>query len=177
MILPEEFAAQAEKSQDWRRKRIGKSICALQSEATGRQCAGLRRYHPPHGGSAADGQGDAGLLPAQVPLRPHRRVSGHQPFAVSTGQSAGRGTPQHLRGRRRRSEHLPLPGANIENILNFEKQYTGARTIRLEQNYRSTQNILDGANAVIRHNTGRKGKTLWTENGKGEIITSQDLLQ
>ena len=62
-------------------------------------------------------------------------------------------------------------GANIENILNFEKQYTGARTIRLEQNYRSTQNILDGANAVIRHNTGRKGKTLWTENGKGEIIT------
>ncbi|MFR2964408.1 MAG: 3'-5' exonuclease [Oscillospiraceae bacterium] len=68
-------------------------------------------------------------------------------------------------------------GANIENILNFEKQYTGARTIRLEQNYRSTQNILDGANAVIRHNTGRKGKTLWTENGKGGNHHRQDLLQ
>ena len=62
-------------------------------------------------------------------------------------------------------------GANIENILSFEKQYAGARTIRLEQNYRSTQNILDAANAVIRHNVGRKGKTLWTENGAGEAVT------
>ena len=62
-------------------------------------------------------------------------------------------------------------GANIENILNFEKEYDGARTIRLEQNYRSTQNILDAANAVIRHNSGRKGKTLWTENGRGEVVT------
>ena len=62
-------------------------------------------------------------------------------------------------------------GANIENILSFEKQYAGARTSRLEQNYRSTQNILDAANAVIRHNVGRKGKTLWTENGAGEAVT------
>ena len=62
-------------------------------------------------------------------------------------------------------------GANIENILSFEKQYAGARTIRLEQNYRSTQNILDAANAVIRHNVGRKDKTLWTENGAGEVVT------
>ena len=62
-------------------------------------------------------------------------------------------------------------GANNENILSFEKQYAGARTIRLEQNYRSTQNILDAANAVIRHNVGRKGKTLWTENGAGEVVT------
>ena len=54
-------------------------------------------------------------------------------------------------------------GANIENILSFEKQYPKARLIRLEQNYRSTQNILDAANAVIANNTGRKGKTLWTE--------------
>ena len=62
-------------------------------------------------------------------------------------------------------------GANIENILSFEKEYRGARTIRLEQNYRSTQNILDVANAVIRHNVGRKGKTLWTENGRGDKVT------
>ena len=55
-------------------------------------------------------------------------------------------------------------GADIGNILSFEREYKGARTIRLEQNYRSTQNILDAANAVIRHNQGRKGKTLWTEN-------------
>ena len=62
-------------------------------------------------------------------------------------------------------------GADISNILSFEKEYKGARTIRLEQNYRSTQNILDAANAVIRHNEGRKGKTLWTENGAGEKVT------
>ncbi|MEI3305112.1 MAG: 3'-5' exonuclease [Dysosmobacter sp.] len=62
-------------------------------------------------------------------------------------------------------------GANIENILNFEKQYRTARTIRLEQNYRSTQNILDAANAVIKNNTGRKGKTLWTDNGSGDPVT------
>ena len=62
-------------------------------------------------------------------------------------------------------------GANIENILSFEKHYKTARTIRLEQNYRSTQHILDAANAVIRNNTGRKGKTLWTNNGSGDTVT------
>ena len=61
-------------------------------------------------------------------------------------------------------------GATIENILNFEKQYRGARLIRLEQNYRSTQSILNAANAVISHNSGRKGKTLWTKNGSGDKI-------
>jgi len=62
-------------------------------------------------------------------------------------------------------------GATIENILSFEKQYRGARVIRLEQNYRSTQSILNAANAVIAHNIGRKGKRLWTANGSGEPIT------
>lgn len=62
-------------------------------------------------------------------------------------------------------------GANIENILNFEKQYANARTIRLEQNYRSSQNILDAANAVIQNNQGRKGKTLWTDNGSGDKVS------
>jgi len=62
-------------------------------------------------------------------------------------------------------------GATIENILNFEKQYHGSRIIRLEQNYRSTQSILNAANSVIAHNLGRKGKRLWTANGQGEPIT------
>ena len=62
-------------------------------------------------------------------------------------------------------------GANIENILSFEQQYKNARVIRLEQNYRSTQNILDAANAVIKNNLGRKGKTLWTDNGSGDVVT------
>ena len=62
-------------------------------------------------------------------------------------------------------------GATIENILSFEKQYRGSRVIRLEQNYRSTQSILNAANAVIAHNIGRKGKRLWTANGSGDPIT------
>ncbi|MGI6056724.1 MAG: DNA helicase PcrA [Bilifractor sp.] len=61
-------------------------------------------------------------------------------------------------------------GANIRNILNFEKEYPGAKVIRLEQNYRSTQNILNAANEVIAHNIGRKKKKLWTENGEGSKI-------
>ncbi len=62
-------------------------------------------------------------------------------------------------------------GATIENILSFEKQYRDSRVIRLEQNYRSTQNILNAANAVIAHNLGRKGKQLWTANGQGKPLT------
>lgn len=68
-------------------------------------------------------------------------------------------------------------GATIENILNFERYYPGAQTIRLEQNYRSTSNILNAANCVIQHNTERKGKTLWTDNGAGDkvqLYTAQD---
>ena len=62
-------------------------------------------------------------------------------------------------------------GATIENILSFENQYQGSRIIRLEQNYRSTQSILNAANSVIAHNLGRKGKRLWTANDAGEQIT------
>ena len=62
-------------------------------------------------------------------------------------------------------------GATIENILSFEQQYKGSRVIRLEQNYRSTQSILNAANAVIANNIGRKGKKLWTANGDGDPIT------
>ncbi len=62
-------------------------------------------------------------------------------------------------------------GATIENILSFEEQFSDAVVIRLEENYRSTQTILDAANAVIANNSERKGKNLWTSNGIGEKIT------
>jgi DNA helicase II / ATP-dependent DNA helicase PcrA len=62
-------------------------------------------------------------------------------------------------------------GANIQNILRFEKDFPGAQVIKLEQNYRSTQNILRVAGEVVANNTERKGKTLWTENAAGDIIT------
>src|SRR6476660_3346719 len=61
-------------------------------------------------------------------------------------------------------------GADISNILNFEKHFPNARIIRLEQNYRSTQTILDVAGAVVKHNVERKGKTLWTSNPPGERV-------
>ena len=61
-------------------------------------------------------------------------------------------------------------GATIENILSFEKQYPACRTIRLEENYRSTKHILEASNAVIRNNQGRKGKELWTKAGEGEKL-------
>jgi DNA helicase-2/ATP-dependent DNA helicase PcrA len=62
-------------------------------------------------------------------------------------------------------------GANIENILNFEEHFPEAKVIKLEENYRSTQNILDAANHVIKNNLGRKSKSLWTSKGKGDKIT------
>ncbi len=66
-------------------------------------------------------------------------------------------------------------GANIRNILDFEKVYPDACVIKLEQNYRSTQSILDAANAVIRNNYGRKEKALWTDEGKGELVRFKQL--
>lgn len=68
-------------------------------------------------------------------------------------------------------------GATIENILNFEDEYKNAKVIRLEQNYRSTSNILEAANAVIKNNRGRKGKNLWTDKAGGDkisVYTAQD---
>ena len=66
-------------------------------------------------------------------------------------------------------------GANIYNILNFEKHFADAAVIKLEQNYRSTQNILDAANSVIANNVGRKAKSLWTDNGRGDKINFEQL--
>ena len=66
-------------------------------------------------------------------------------------------------------------GANIQNILSFEEVYPNAKVIKLEQNYRSTQKILDAANGVISHNSARKDKSLWTENAEGSAIDFRQL--
>jgi DNA helicase-2/ATP-dependent DNA helicase PcrA len=67
-------------------------------------------------------------------------------------------------------------GADIRNILDFEQDYPGAQIIRLEQNYRSTKNILDAAGAVVANNLQRKGKNLWTDSGSGEKVTIYEAL-
>ena len=171
MILPEEFAAQAEKSQDWRRKRIGK-VYALYNQKlrdanaldfddiilhtvdllrTDRET--LAYYQRKFRYVLIDEYQDTNHLQY---LLASLLAGGHRNICVvgDDDQSIYR-----------------FRGANIENILNFEEQYPTARTIRLEQNYRSTQNILDAANAVIQNNQGRKGKTLWTDNGGGDVVT------
>ena len=171
MILPEEFAAQAEKTQDWRRKRIGK-VYALYNRKlrdanaldfddiilhtvdllrTDRET--LAYYQRKFRYVLIDEYQDTNHLQY---LLASLLAGGHRNICVvgDDDQSIYR-----------------FRGANIENILNFEEQYPTARTIRLEQNYRSTQNILDAANAVIQNNQGRKGKTLWTDNGGGDVVT------
>ena len=67
-------------------------------------------------------------------------------------------------------------GARVENMLNFDEYFSGAVTFRLEQNYRSTGNILSAANEVIAHNKQRKGKNLWTSGGEGDLLTEEEFL-
>ncbi len=171
MILPEEFAAQAEKSQDWRRKRIGK-VYALYNRKlrdanaldfddiilhtvdllrTDRET--LAYYQRKFRYVLIDEYQDTNHLQY---LLASLLAGGHRNICVvgDDDQSIYR-----------------FRGATIENILSFEEQYPGAAVIRLEQNYRSTQNILTAANRVIAQNVGRKGKTLWTASGDGDKLT------
>ena len=171
MLLPEDFRAYWEKNNDWRKTRIAK-VYSLYTKK-------LRDAN------ALDFD-DIILLTVQLLQgRPEVREYYQRKFRyvlvdeyqdtnhlqyLLTGLLAGGYRNLCVVGDDDQSIYR-FRGANIENILNFEKQYKDARVIRLEQNYRSTQHILDAANAVIKNNEGRKGKTLWTDNGSGDVVT------
>ncbi len=171
MLMPEEFAKQAESRNDWRKTRIGKvysmynrrlrdanaldfdDIILHTVELLQTSSETLDYYRRKFRYILIDEYQDTNQMQYMLATL---LAGGHKNICVvgDDDQSIYR-----------------FRGADITNILSFEKQYRSARVIRLEQNYRSTQNILDAANAVIRNNTERKGKTLWTQNGAGDKIT------
>ena len=171
MLTPEEFAKQAESRNDWRKTRIGKvysmynrrlrdanaldfdDIILHTVELLQTSSETLEYYQRKFRYILIDEYQDTNQMQYMLATL---LAGGHKNICVvgDDDQSIYR-----------------FRGADITNILSFEKQYRRARVIRLEQNYRSTQNILDAANAVIRNNTERKGKTLWTQNGAGDKIT------
>ncbi len=152
-----------------------------------RQRARLRRPADDDRAPVPGVPGGAGELAAAVPARARRRVPGHQPRAVRPHPravrrrdgGAARGAAR-ARPRCRPAELMVVGdadqsiyafrGANIRNIMDFEQDFPNARTILLEQNYRSTQTILTAANAVISRNDGRKPKNLWSDAGDGDRI-------
>ena len=144
------------------------------------QRAGLRRPHRRDSRCAASLSADRPVLPSAVPAHSRRRVPGHQPRAVRvgarTGGSGGQKTEDGVApaelcvvGDADQSIYA-FRGATIRNIEDFERDFPNATTILLEQNYRSTQNILNAANSVIARNAGRREKRLWTDSGEGELI-------
>ena len=173
---------------------LRRGLRALPEAPARRERPRLRRPHHDDGPPVPGVPRGPRDLPAPVPPRARRRVPGHQPRAVRPHPRAVRPARRPARcasvgddpdlpdddtgvgaselmvvGDADQSIYA-FRGANIRNILQFEEDFPDARTILLEQNYRSTQNILDAANAVIERNKGRKSKHLWSDQGTGEQI-------
>ncbi len=171
MQTPEQFAAQAEGRGDWRRIRIGKVFAMYNRRLRDANALDFDDIilHTVH----LLQQSPETLAYYQQKFRyiliDEYQDTNQMQYMLSSLLAGGHGNICVV-GDDDQSIYR-FRGADIGNILSFEKQYRKARVIRLEQNYRSTQNILDAANAVIRNNQGRKGKTLWTENGGGDVVT------
>jgi len=109
-------------------------------------------------------------LPREVSLRDGGRVSGHERLAVPAHSRARIRAPEPLRGRRRRPKHLRLAWRGDWNLLDLEKYFPEVKIVKLEQNYRSTNTILNAANAIIKNNPRRRPKELWSSKGQGGKI-------
>ena len=133
--------------------------------------ARLRRSAAGGGPALPRGAGRAGALPGPLALPPRGRVPGHEPAAVPVGQGPGGGHQNLCVVGDDDQSIYSWRGADIRNILDFEGDYPTAAVIKLEQNYRSTQLILDAAHAVVTHNSSRKDKKLWTEISGGRPIS------
>ena len=131
----------------------------------------LRRHALPHRRRARALPRGAREVAGGVPLHPRRRVPGHEPRAVPTSCSCSpRSTTNVFAVGDPDQSIYGFRGADIRNVLEFEHDFPGSYTIALEQNYRSTQHILDAANGVISHNRERKEKNLWSELGDGDPV-------
>ncbi len=168
LVSPETGPCQPRQGHQGRHCR--QSLRRLRKKAQGGRSLRLRRPDLPDRAAAGGARGCAGVLPEQVPLPAGGRVSGYQRGPVPAGQPAHRPEKNICVVGDDDQSIYRFRGATIENILNFERIFPGTKTIRLEQNYRSTSNILNAANCVIQHNTERKGKTLWTRNDEGDKV-------
>ncbi len=139
----------------------------VRAGAAARERARLRRSHREGRRALHGARGRQGALRAPVPVRPRRRVPGHEPDPDGADRRARLAPPKPLRRRRRRPVDLQLARREGRPHPQVREAVPGTKVVRLEQNYRSTQTILDAANRVIAHNKGRKGKNLWTDLGSG----------
>ena len=149
---------------------------ALRARAAPHERDGLRRPARPHGQRARAVPGGPRPL-RRAPSATCSSTSTRTPTTRSTGccSCSPASTATWRWSATTTSRSTRFRGADIRNILDFQDDFPDAQVVKLEQNYRSTQTILDAANAVIAHNRGRMGKTLWTDLGEGDPVKVREL--